>query len=307
MMRYYHTSIMPDEVMDALQVKRDGLYFDGTLGGGGHSLRILQAGGKILATDLDGDAIEYATELFDSHGFHGRYTLIRENFKEFSNICKNFGIEKIDGALLDLGVSSHQFDEPERGFSYRFDAPLDMRMDVRQDLSAYDIINEYKPSELLRILYEYGEESFAKRIVSNIVKARGESPIRTTGELVKIIENSVPHRKGGHPAKQTFQALRIEVNGELNGLGEALEDIVHGLKAGARACVITFHSLEDRIIKRKMKTLATDCLCDKSIPICVCGHKAEVKLIKTNLKATKEEMEINTRSKSASLRVVEKI
>ena len=306
-MNFYHESIMPREVLEALDVKRDGLYFDGTLGGGGHSLRILEAGGRIIATDLDGDAIAYASELFDSKGYKGRYTLVRGNFKDFTHICDELGIKEIDGALLDLGVSSHQFDEPTRGFSYRYDAPLDMRMDVRQELDAKYIVNEYKPSELLRILYEYGEEPFAKRIVSNIVKARGEAPVQTTGQLVSIIEKSVPHRKGGHPAKQTFQALRIEVNGELDGLSNAVEDVSRRLTSGGRLCVITFHSLEDRIVKRTMKTMATDCLCDKLIPICICGHKAEVRILKTNLKATKEEMELNTRSKSASLRVVEKI
>ncbi len=304
---FYHTPIMLDEVLETLDVRRDGIYFDGTLGGGGHSLGIMKKGGRIIATDLDGDAIAYAGKLFDGEGFCGRYTLVRNNFKNFAEVLDGLGIDGLDGALLDLGVSSHQFDEAERGFSYRFDAPLDMRMDTRGGLTAYDVVNGYSPEDLLKVLYEYGEEPFAKRIVNNIVRKRENGDIRTTGELATLIENSVPHRKGGHPAKQTFQALRIEVNGELDGLGEAVDGIIGRLKRGGRMCVITFHSLEDRIIKKTMKTMATDCLCDKSIPICVCGHKAEIKIIKTNKKATDEERENNSRSKSASLRAAEKL
>ena len=306
-MEFYHTSVMPDEVLAALNVKEDGLYFDGTLGGGGHSLEIMKRGGRLIATDLDGDAIDYAARRFEDAGFGGRYTLLRGNFKDACELLGGIGVGKIDGALLDLGVSSHQFDEAERGFSYRFDAPLDMRMDRRQELTAKDVVNDYDPEDLIRLLYEYGEESFAKRITANIVRERQLKPIETTGQLAELIERSVPHRKGGHPAKQTFQALRIEVNGELDGLGKAVEDLARRLKPGGRICVITFHSLEDKIVKRVMRTMATDCLCDKSIPICVCGHKAEIKLIKTDKKATKEETERNSRSKSASLRVAEKL
>lgn len=306
-MEFYHTSVMPVEVLSALQVTDGGIYFDGTLGGGGHSLEIMKRGGRVIATDLDGDAIAYADKRFSEAGFSGRYTLLRGNFKDACEMLDDAGIGELDGALLDLGVSSHQFDEGDRGFSYRFDAPLDMRMDRRQELTARDVVNEYPPEELLRILYEYGEESFAKRIVSNIVRQRTVAPIETTGELATLIERSVPHRKGGHPAKQTFQALRVEVNGELEGLGSAVEKLTRRLKTGGRMCVITFHSLEDKIVKRVMKTMATDCLCDKSIPICVCGHRAEIKIIKTDKKATKEETERNSRSKSASLRVAEKL
>lgn len=306
-MEFYHTSVMPEEVLAALAVKAGGLYFDGTLGGGGHSLEILKRGGRLVATDLDGDAIDYASRRFDEAGYNGRYTLLRGNFKDAPRLLDEIGAGPLDGALLDLGVSSHQFDEADRGFSYRFDAPLDMRMDRRQELTAKNVVNEYSPEDLLRILYEYGEESFARRIVGSIVRERETSPIETTGQLAALIERSVPHRKGGHPAKQTFQALRIEVNGELDGLGKAVEDLARRLVAGGRLCVITFHSLEDKIVKRTLKTMATDCLCDKSIPICVCGHKAEVKIIKTDKKATKAETEQNSRSKSASLRVAEKL
>lgn len=306
-MEFYHTSVMLDEVLQALQVKKDGIYFDGTLGGGGHSLEILKRGGRLIATDLDEDAIEYASRRFDEAGFKGRYNIHRDNFKNAIDILDNEGIDELDGVVLDLGISSHQVDVPERGFSYRYDAMLDMRMDRRQTLTAEKIINTYKPEDLIKILYEYGEESYAKRIVNNIVNARKVAPIKTTGELVNIIEKSVPYRKGGHPAKQTFQALRIEVNGELAGLGEAVEGLARRLKKGGRICVITFHSLEDRIVKRVLKVMATDCLCDKNVPICVCGHKAEVSLVKIPKKATERELEENTRSKSASLRVAERI
>ncbi len=305
-MMFYHTSVMLEEVISQLAVKRDGIYFDGTLGGGGHSLEIMKRGGRLVATDLDGDAIQYADALFRTEGMDGKYTLVRDNFKNFVNISDKLGIEKYDGAILDLGVSSHQFDDGERGFSYRFDAELDMRMDRRQDLTAKEVVNNYPPSELLRILYEYGEESFAKNIVANIIKERANAPIETTGRLAKIISDSVPYRKGGHPAKKTFQAIRIEVNDELNGLGNAVRDILRRLAVGGRLCVITFHSLEDKAVKSVMREMAADCICDKSLP-CVCGHKAEIKIIKTNVKATKEETEINSRSKSASLRVAEKL
>lgn len=303
----YHISVMLDEVIDALEVRRGGVYFDGTLGGGGHSLGIMKAGGNVIATDLDEDAIKYAKSRFIGEGMSGKFTLVRDNFKNFLRVLDGLGCESIDGAVLDLGVSSHQFDEGKRGFSYRFDAELDMRMDRRQELTAEDVVNGYTEKELLRILYEYGEESYAKSIVRNIINARKDHVIRTTGELADIIMKSVPYRKGGHPAKKTFQALRIEINGELDGLGQAAEDIVSRLRPGGRLCVITFHSLEDKIIKNAFRLMATDCICDKSLPICVCGHKATVKQIKVNKKATEEELAENNRSHSASLRIVEKL
>lgn len=306
-MTAYHISVMLDEVISALNVRSGGIYFDGTLGGGGHSLGIMKAGGNVIATDLDEDAIKYAEDRFLSEGMSGRFTLVRDNFKNFLRVTDSLGCDAIDGAVLDLGVSSHQFDDGERGFSYRFDAELDMRMDRRQELTAEDVVNGYSEKELLRVLYEYGEESYAKSIVRNIIKARQAHPIKTTGELADIIAKSVPYRKGGHPAKKTFQALRIEVNGELDGLGQAVEDIVGKLRSGGRLCVITFHSLEDKIIKNAFRLMATDCICDKSLPVCVCGHKATVKQIKTNKRATEEELAENNRSHSASLRIVEKL
>ena len=306
-MSEYHVPVMLDEVIGALNVRRDGVYFDGTLGGGGHSLAIMKAGGRVIATDLDADAISYAGKRFDDEGMRGRYTLVRDNFKNFLRVTDGLGCGSIDGALLDLGVSSHQFDDGERGFSYRFDAELDMRMDRRQELTAKDVVNGYSEKELLRILYEYGEESYAKSIVRNIIEKRKTRAISTTGELAEIISESVPYRKGGNPAKKTFQALRIEVNGELDGLARAAEDIVSKLKSGGRLCVITFHSLEDKIIKNAFRTMATDCICDKTLPVCVCGHKATIKQIKTNKKATAEELAANNRSHSASLRIAEKL
>ena len=303
---FYHTPVMLNEVIDALQVKRDGIYFDGTLGGGGHSLAIMQAGGKVIATDLDSDATEYASKRFDYAGMGGRYKIFHDNFKNFTDITDELGIIEIDGALLDLGVSSHQFDEPARGFSYQHDAELDMRMDKSGKLTAEDIVNDWPTDKLIRLLYRYGEENFAPRIVHAIERARNKGRIKTTGELAAIIASSVPYRKSGHPAKKTFQALRIEVNGELDGLGEAADAIVRKLKSGSRLCIITFHSLEDKIIKNAFRLLSTDCICDKSLPVCVCGHKASTKQLKA-LRAGKEELEENNRSHSATLRIVEKL
>lgn len=304
---FYHTPVMLGEIMNALRVRRDGIYFDGTLGGGGHSLAIMKAGGRVLATDLDEAAIEYARKRFEREGLHGRYTIVRDNFKNFAEITASAGIDEIDGALLDLGVSSRQFDDGERGFSYRYDAELDMRMDTRSGPTAEDVVNDYPADELVRVLREYGEETFAPKIVRAIEKARKTHRIRTTGELASLIADSVPYRKSGHPAKKTFQALRIEVNGELDGLGKAAEDIVGKLKSGGRLCVLTFHSLEDRIIKNTFRLLSTDCICDKSLPVCVCGHKATVRQIRAEKKAGEEELRANNRSRSATLRIVEKL
>ena len=303
---FYHVPVLYDEVMEALRVRPGGIYFDGTLGGSGHSLGIMKAGGSVIATDLDGEAIRYAGERFMREGMDGKFTLVRGNFKRFTEVTDELGVKEIDGALLDLGVSSRQFDDGERGFSYRYDAELDMRMDKRDGQTAEDIVNGYPADELIRILYRYGEENFAPRIVSAIERERKKHKIKTTGELAAIISSAVPYRKGGHPAKKTFQALRIEVNGELDGLGEAVEDIVKKLKSGARLCVITFHSLEDRIIKNTFRLLSTDCICDKSIPICVCGHKASVRLVGT-VRAGKKEVDENNRSRSATLRTAEKL
>ena len=306
----YHIPIMLNEAVGALNVKPDRLYFDGTLGGGGHSERILSLGGRLIATDRDGEAIDYALGRFSKNSdYNGRYTLVKDNFKNVLQILKDRHITELDGAILDLGISSHQIDVPNRGFSYMSNAQLDMRMDRDQFLSAMTVVNEYGEDELSRIIFTYGEERAARRIAAKIVEKRKKEPIETTSQLVDIISSCVQSNpKAGHPAKRTFQALRIEVNSELKGLAEALSDITGVLRSGARLAVITFHSLEDRIVKQTFRYMSTDCVCDKSLPVCVCGHKAITKLVShKGVKPTEEETTANSRSKSATLRIVEKL
>lgn len=306
----YHIPIMLNECMEALKVSKNKLYLDGTLGGGGHTNEILNRGGRVIAIDRDMEAIDYSRARFISlPDFNGRYTLIKDNFKNVMQVLEENNIDALDGALLDLGISSHQIDDVKRGFSYNNNALLDMRMDRDQYLSALSIINEYSQDELSRIIYTYGEERYARRIAQAIADKRKEGHIETTAELVEIIRKCVPFNKGGgHPAKKTFQAIRIEVNKELSGLGEAIESIVSVLRSGARMCVITFHSLEDRIVKQTFKALSTDCICDKSFPICVCNHKAVTRLVESKgIRSGEEEQKSNSRSKSATLRIVEKL
>lgn len=307
-----HVSVMFDECMDGLNIKNGGLYFDGTLGGGGHSYGILQRSapdGKLVATDLDDYAIGRATERLKE--FDGRFTLVKDNFKNFSTVKDNLGIDAFDGILLDLGVSSFQLDDRSRGFSYMAtDVKLDMRMNKDNPLTAQRVVNEYDERELKRILSEYGEERFTSQIVKNIISARKIKQIETTGELIDIIEKSIPKKfqKDGHPAKRTFQAIRIEVNGELDGLYETVIDMARSLKKGGRIAILTFHSLEDRIVKNAFKELECDCVCDKSLPVCVCGKKREVKIItKHPITASEKELETNGRAKSAKLRIAEKV
>lgn len=308
MSEVYHVSVMADECLEMLAVKKGGTYFDATLGGGGHSERILLKGGNIVAVDRDFDAIDYVTQKFSSiEDFGGRYKIVHDNFKNVKEIMRECNVSSLDGAIADLGISSRQVDNAERGFAYGKDGVLDMRMDRSQSLSALKVVNEYSREQLSRIIFTYGEENFARKIAANIVREREKEPITTTSRLSEIICESVPPRKNGHPAKKTFQALRIEVNNELSGLGEAVCDMVDILKPGARLCVLTFHSLEDRIVKQTFSLLAKDCICDKSLPVCVCGHKATVKLIGKPLKPSQRETETNPRSKSATLRVVEKL
>ena len=306
-MSEYHVPVMLDEVLDALAVKDGGIYLDGTLGGGGHSEAILRNGGKLIALDRDDDAIKQSTNRFESAKLSG-YTIVKSNFKDALNALDGLGIDKIDGALLDLGISSHQIDEAERGFSYRFDGKLDMRMDTSARFSAYDVVNEYDEDELVKILFTYGEEKFAKKIVSAIIKERKVKPINSTLELAEIVKKATPefYHRQGHPAKKTFQAIRIEVNGELDGLDKAVENLASRLNSGGRLAVITFHSLEDRIIKQAFRLMCTDCICDKSIPICVCGHKAIAKNL-GKVRPSKEELVNNSRSASATLRIIEKL
>ncbi len=306
----YHLSVMKEECLKYLNVEKDKLYFDGTLGGGGHSLEILKRGGRLIATDLDDDALDYAENLFNKDGaLSGRFKLVKSNFKNVLQVLSSLNESALDGAILDLGISSHQIDQAERGFSYMKDGSLDMRMDQSQALSAAQIVNEYDESEIADIIFTYGEDSFGRRIARRIVEERKKSPIITTSDLSRIIASAVPFLpKAGHPAKKTFQALRIFVNSELTGLKEAVTDIVSVLNKGARLAVITFHSLEDRIIKQTFKLLSTDCICDKSLPVCVCGHRAEVKLtVSKGIRPSESEQQQNSRSKSATLRVIEKL
>lgn len=306
-MAEYHVPVMLNEVLDALMVKQGGIYLDGTLGGGGHSSAILSRGGKLIALDRDDDALSEARARFERNGYDG-YTIVKSNFKNAGQVLDELKIDKIDGALLDLGISSHQIDEPSRGFSYRFDGALDMRMGRDEALTAYDVVNEYSEQEIANILYTYAEEKFSRKIASAIVSERKKSPIISTLQLADIIKKATPefYHRQGHPAKKTFQAIRIEVNGELDGLAEAANTLAERLKSGGRLAIITFHSLEDRIIKQAFKLLCTDCICDKSIPICVCGHKALAKNI-GKYKPSKQELGENSRSASATLRVIEKL
>ena len=307
-----HIPVLLNESVDLLNVKNGGVYFDGTLGGGGHSYEILKRSspnGKLIATDLDDYAIGRAKERLK--GFDGRYTIIKDNFKNFGNIKEKYAADGFDGIILDLGVSSFQLDDRERGFSYLDGSKkLDMRMSGDNPLTAERVVNEYPEKELSRVISEYGEERFAVRIAKGIAEKRRIRPIVTVGELNEIILKSIPAKfqHEGHPSKRTFQALRIEVNGELDGLYEAITDMARGLKKGGRIAVISFHSLEDRIVKNVFKDLNTDCICDKSLPVCVCGKKKEIEIItKHPITAGERELSLNTRSNSAKLRVAEKI
>ena len=308
-MKFRHESVMPDEVIDALKINPSGIYVDCTLGGGGHSLRIgkrLNENGLLIGIDRDVDAIKAAEE--NLRGLSCKVEIVHENFSELGKILDSLKIDKVDGVLFDLGVSSYQIDTAERGFSYMHDAPLDMRMDRTKNFSAYDVVNSYDEDNLKKIFREYGEEKFSGRIAKKIIDVRKNSPIKTTGELVKLVESVTPKiSSGGHPAKRIFQAIRIEVNGELKILRESVETAVNRLKVGGRIAVITFHSLEDRIIKNTFVEMARDCICPKNFPICVCNHRAEIKILGKAQIATPAEVDKNSRAKSAKLRAAEKI
>lgn len=311
-MEFKHVPIMLNECIDNLNINPDGVYVDATLGGAGHSCEIakrLSEKGTLIGIDKDATAIKVSGERLSK--YKCKVILINDDYKNLLNILNENNIQKIDGLLADLGVSSYQLDEVERGFSYSKDAKLDMRMNQNQRLTAEEVVNNYSERDLIKILFEYGEESFAKSIVRNILKAREISPIKTTGELVKIIEKSVPTKllyKGGSVAKKTFQAIRIEVNSELENLKAVLNDMVECLKPSGRLCIITFHSLEDRLVKNCFTENSQGCICPKSFPICVCNHKPKIKLIsKKPIIPTDEEMKINTRSTSSKLRVAEKL
>ncbi|KLE16733.1 16S rRNA (cytosine(1402)-N(4))-methyltransferase RsmH [Clostridium sp. C8] len=310
-MEFKHISVLLNECIEGLNIKENGIYVDGTLGGGGHSLEILKKlskEGTLIGIDQDKDALKAASERLQNFE---NVKFVHSNFYNIDSILNSLDIEKIDGMLMDLGVSSYQLDEGDRGFSYMQEAPLDMRMNRENLLSAYEVVNEYEETEIYRIIRDYGEEKFAKRIARFIVENRQNKPIETTVELVEIIKAAIPakaRREGPHPAKRTFQAIRIEVNSELSILNKAIEDGVNRLNKGGRMAIITFHSLEDRIVKLKFKELATSCTCPKDFPICVCGGVAKVKLISRKaIDPSKEEVEENPRSRSAKLRIIEKI
>ncbi len=310
-MAFKHIPVLFEESISAIRPHDGGIYVDGTLGGGGHAYGILSrcAGCRLIGIDRDSEAIAAASERL--RGFGERFTAVHGNFSEIVSILDNLGIDKISGALLDLGVSSYQLDNAERGFSYMRDAVLDMRMDNKTGKSAYDVVNSYTAEELTRIFYEYGEEKWSKRIAEFIVRVRSEGGIRTTLELADVIKAAVPkgaRAEGGHPAKRVFQAIRIEVNNELGILEGAVKDFVSGLETGGRLAVITFHSLEDRIVKNTLRELEKGCVCPKEFPVCVCGKSPEVRVItKKPILPHKKETRENPRSKSAKLRAAEKV
>ena len=311
-MEFAHIPVMLNECLEGLNIKADGTYVDGTVGGAGHSIEIvkrLSENGRLICVDKDEDALKAAGERLAP--YKDRVTFIHDDYKNLVNELDSIGVGKVDGILLDLGVSSYQLDNAERGFSYMKDAPLDMRMDRSQRISAHEVVNDYTESELARILFDYGEEKLARQIARNIVRARSEKPIETTLELAKIVEDTYPAKtrwKFGHPAKRTFQAIRIEVNDELSSLGEAVTAMARRLEKGGRMAVITFHSLEDRIVKSAFKELSLACTCPPDFPVCVCGKVQEVELVnKKPITASEEELENNSRSQSAKLRVIEKL
>ena len=310
-MEFRHKSVLLEETIEGLNVKPDGIYVDGTLGGAGHAVEVcsrLSAKGRFIGIDQDQDAIIAASERLAA--YEDRVTIIRSNYCYMVNELRNLGIHQVDGILLDLGVSSYQLDNEERGFTYRVDAPLDMRMDQRQTRTAADIINGYEEKELYRIIRDYGEDKFAKNIAKHIVAARQEKPIQTTGELTEIIRRAIPMKiqaAGGHPAKRTVQAVRIELNRELDVLRESLDGMIGMLGDGGRICIITFHSLEDRIVKTIFRKNENPCTCPPDFPVCVCGRKSMGKVItRKPILPGAAELEDNSRSKSAKLRIFER-
>ena len=310
-MEFVHKSIMLEEVIESLAIKPNGIYVDGTLGGAGHSSEIVKRlgeDGRLIGIDQDGEAIEAATKRLKP--YKDKVTIVRSNYAQMKEVLRDLGIPKVDGILLDLGVSSYQLDNAERGFTYREDVPLDMRMDQRNPKTAADIVNEYSEMELYHMIRDYGEDRFAKNIAKHIVRAREKKPIETTGELCEIIKAAIPAkmRAGtGHPAKQTFQALRIELNHELDVLTQSIDGMIDRLAPGGRLCIITFHSLEDRIVKTRFRTNENPCICPPGFPVCVCGRISKGKVItRKPILPSEQEMEENSRSKSAKLRVFEK-
>ena len=312
MLEFSHKPVMLEECMEGLNLKDGGVWYDATVGGGGHSYEILKRtanNGRLIATDLDDEAIAAATERLKE--FDGRFHIYKSNYKEYANVFEQAGIDKVDGVLIDFGISSHQIDDADRGFSYRADnAPLDMRMNTSAYLTAEIVLNTYTEESLARILKTYGEETFAKQIARNIVKYRENKPLKTCGEFAEIIRNSIPakFRYGAPCERKSFQAIRIEVNAELDGLYELVLSLTRRLKKGGRIAILTFHSLEDRIVKEAFRELESPCTCPGNFPVCVCGKKPEVKTINRKpITASEEELAYNSRSKCAKLRVAERV
>lgn len=310
-MEFKHKSVLLDETIESLNIKPNGIYVDGTLGGGGHSYEIakrLTDGGRLIGIDQDEDAIRAAKERLSE--FADRVTIVRDNYCNMPKVLNELGISKVDGILLDIGVSSYQLDEAERGFTYKQDAPLDMRMDQRQEMTAKDIVNGYSEEDLYRIIRDYGEDKFAKNIAKHIVQARQIKPVETTFELDEIIKAAIPMKfraTGGHPAKKTFQAIRIELNRELEVLDESIDAMTDLLNDNGRLCIITFHSLEDRIVKTRFRKNENPCTCPPDFPVCVCGKKPKGKVItRKPIVPDEEELEENKRAKSSKLRVFER-
>lgn len=310
-MEFKHKSVLLEETIENLNIKPDGIYVDGTLGGGGHSYHIaeqLSSNGRLIGIDQDADAIAAATKRLEP--FSDRVTIVRNNYCNFEQVLKELSTDKVDGIVLDLGVSSYQLDTAERGFTYKTDAPLDMRMDQRQQLTAKDIVNTYSEFDLYRIIRDYGEDRFAKNIARHIVSARQIKPIETTFELNEVIKAAIPMKVravGGHPAKKTFQAIRIELNHELDVLEDSIDTMIDHLNDKGRICIITFHSLEDRIVKTRFRNCENPCTCPPDFPVCVCGKKSKGKVItRKPIVPSEEELEENKRSKSSKLRVFER-
>ena len=308
-MEFSHKSVLLEETIESLHIRPDGCYVDGTLGGAGHALEIckrLGENGRLVGIDQDGDAIQAAQEKLKPF----KVNIVRSNYVDFDRVLDQLGIEKVDGILLDLGVSSYQLDQAERGFTYREDAPLDMRMDQRQQKTAKDIVNGYSEQELYHIIRDYGEDKFAKNIAKHIVKRRMEKEITTTGELIECIKAAIPAKcrvKGGHPAKRTFQAIRIELNAELDVLEHSIDRMIDRLKPGGRLSIITFHSLEDRIVKNRFRINENPCTCPPEFPVCVCGKQSKGRVItRKPILPSERELAYNSRSKSAKLRVFER-
>ena len=311
-MAFEHTTVLLHETVDGLNVRPDGIYVDATLGGGGHAFEVcrrLGSTGRLIGIDQDADAIKAAGQRLE--GFGEKVTVIRSNYRDMKPELHKLGIDSVDGITLDLGVSSYQLDTADRGFSYRMDAPLDMRMDQRQKMTARDIVNEYSEVELFRVIRDYGEDRFAKNIAKHIVAEREKAPIETTGQLNEIIRHAIPmkiQKTGGHPSKRTFQAIRIELNHELEVLRDSLDDMIDMLSPGGRICVITFHSLEDRIVKSAFRRNENPCTCPSHFPVCVCGKVSKGKVVtRKPILPSPEEQESNSRSKSAKLRIFERI